>query len=106
MILTDYSGARGPLIREKKLRSKISCQTTFNDWFICLPSDSTAAEETRIGPRTVADIDWQLHLLLTESKIKCITIKYLIILILICFSFTTTSHPQMQIQNVREENVQ
>jgi hypothetical protein len=30
MILMDYSGARGTLIHEKKLRSKISCQTPFN----------------------------------------------------------------------------
>ncbi len=29
MILTDYSGAQGTLIHEKKLRSKISCQTPF-----------------------------------------------------------------------------
>ncbi len=29
MILMDYSGARGTLIHEKKLRSKISCQTPF-----------------------------------------------------------------------------
>jgi hypothetical protein len=30
MILMDYSGARGTLIHEKKLKSKISCQTPFN----------------------------------------------------------------------------
>jgi hypothetical protein len=30
MILMDYSGVRGTLIHEKKLRSKISCQTPFN----------------------------------------------------------------------------
>ncbi len=29
MILMDYSGARGILTHEKKLRSKISCQTPF-----------------------------------------------------------------------------
>jgi hypothetical protein len=29
MILTEYSGARGTLIHEKKLKSKISCQTPF-----------------------------------------------------------------------------
>jgi hypothetical protein len=29
MILMDYSGARGTLIHEKKMRSKISCQTPF-----------------------------------------------------------------------------
>ncbi len=26
----EYSGAQGTLIHEKKLKSKISCQTTFN----------------------------------------------------------------------------
>ncbi len=30
MILTDYSGAWGTLIHEKKMRSKILCQTPFN----------------------------------------------------------------------------
>ncbi len=30
MILMDYSGVRGTLIHEKKLRSKISCQIPFN----------------------------------------------------------------------------
>jgi hypothetical protein len=30
MVLMDYSGARGTLIHEKKLRSKILCQITFN----------------------------------------------------------------------------
>ncbi len=30
MILLEYSGARGTLIHEKKLKSKISCQTLFN----------------------------------------------------------------------------
>ncbi len=29
----DYSGAQGTLIHEKKLRSKISCQTPFNPAF-------------------------------------------------------------------------
>jgi hypothetical protein len=29
MILMEYSGARGTLIHEKKLKSKISCQTPF-----------------------------------------------------------------------------
>jgi hypothetical protein len=30
MILMEYSGAQGTLIHEKKLKSKISCQTPFN----------------------------------------------------------------------------
>jgi hypothetical protein len=30
MVLMGYSGARGTLIYEKKLMSKISCQTPFN----------------------------------------------------------------------------
>jgi hypothetical protein len=30
----DYSGAQGTLIHEKKLKSKISCQTPFNDMLI------------------------------------------------------------------------
>jgi hypothetical protein len=29
MVLTGYSGARGTLIYEKNLKSKISCQTPF-----------------------------------------------------------------------------
>jgi hypothetical protein len=34
MILMGYSGARGTLICEKNLKSKISCQTPFNaDYF-------------------------------------------------------------------------
>jgi hypothetical protein len=30
MVLLGYSGARGTLIYEKKLKPKISCQTPFN----------------------------------------------------------------------------
>ncbi len=36
MILTDYLGARGTLIHEKKLRSKILCQTPFNAGLLIL----------------------------------------------------------------------
>jgi hypothetical protein len=33
MIIKEYSGARDSLIHEKKLKSKISCQTPFKEGF-------------------------------------------------------------------------
>jgi hypothetical protein len=41
----EYLGARGTLIHEKKLKSKISCQTPFNtqNWALCASFPPIAA---------------------------------------------------------------
>jgi hypothetical protein len=68
----EYSGARGTLIHEKKLKSKISCQTPFYE-------NKKMKYKNQGVQRDVVYLDWPIAPILHNSKSepKIIILVYL-----------------------------
>jgi hypothetical protein len=73
MILTDYSGAQGTLIHEKKLRSKIACQTPFKlrkSW------PNIASSQNSPVLHAFGTLGFGLCKQITKKNYSCVPLKY------------------------------
>ncbi len=73
----EYLGARGKMIHEKNLKSKISCQTPFNKCFLFWVPRALRMSEVRMKLMTAPLLELYRALRISEVRMRLMTVPLL-----------------------------